>query len=181
MDFGTLVGSWSGAAQAIVAGILAFAAIVTMIRISGKRTVAKWNAFDLIVTVALGSMLATTIVSETVPLLTGVAAILLLIAAQFAITWLSVRVSLVSSIVKSEPALLLRDGLLDRRMMRRERVTEQEVLTAARRRGFGDLREIAAIVLETDGSFSVLGRISDDAGHSTLEGVRGALKSAPPE
>ncbi|HEX7706148.1 MAG TPA: YetF domain-containing protein [Thermoanaerobaculia bacterium] len=181
MDFSTLIGSWSGAAQTVIGGLLAFAALVTMIRISGKRTVAKWNAFDLIVTVALGSTLATTIVSGTVPLLTGLAAFLLLIAAQFAITWLSVRTAVVRNVVKSEPSLLVRQGNFDRDMMRRERVTEQEVWTAARRRGFGDLRDVAAIVLETDGSFSVIGRITDDAGFSTLQGVRGAPRSVPPE
>lgn len=58
--------------------------------------------------------------------------------------------------------------------MRRERVTEDEVLTAARRRGFGNLREVHAIVLETDGSFSVIGSIADDAAYSTLRGVHGA-------
>lgn len=48
------------------------------------------------------------------------------------------------------------------------------MLTAARRRGFGDLRQVHAIVLETDGSFSVIGGIAEDVEYSTLRGVHGA-------
>jgi uncharacterized membrane protein YcaP (DUF421 family) len=146
---------------------------VVLLRLSGKRTVAKWNAFDLIVTVALGSALATPILSGDVSLIKGVAAFAALIGAQFTITWLSVRVPLVRQAIKSRPALLVRNGDFQREMLRRQRVTEDEVRTAIRRRGFGDVREVRAVVLETDGSFSVIGSLTDEIEYSTLRGVDG--------
>ena len=174
MDIQSIFGSWSDAARAVISGLLAYAALVALVRISGKRTVAKWNAFDLIVTVALGSTLGSTIVSGTVPVMQGAGAFVVLIALQFAITWTSVRWHFIHRLIKAEPALLLRDGRLEDETMRRERVTEDEVLTAARRGGFGDLRQVHAIVLETDGSFSVIGSIADDVAYSTLRGVQRA-------
>jgi uncharacterized membrane protein YcaP (DUF421 family) len=174
MDIQSILGNWNDAAQAVLSGLLAYVAIVALVRVSGKRTVAKWNAFDLIVTVALGSTLATTIVTPTVPVMQGIGAFFVLIALQFAITWASVRVSFIHRIIKAQPVLLVRNGRLEHETMRHARVTEDEVLTAARRRGFGDLRHVHAIVLETDGSFSVIGGIPDELEYSTLRGVHGA-------
>ena len=91
-------------------GTLAYVALVLFIRISGKRTLTKLNAFDLVVTVALGSTLATVLLNDSVALAEGVLAMALLIFLQFVITWLSVRSPWFESLVKSEPTLLLHRG-----------------------------------------------------------------------
>jgi uncharacterized membrane protein YcaP (DUF421 family) len=58
--------TWSGLARVLVAGICAYAALVLMLRVSGKRTFSKMNAFDFIVTVALGSTLSGVLLSKDV-------------------------------------------------------------------------------------------------------------------
>lgn len=82
---------WNGIARTLVVGMLAYLGLVVMLRLSGKRTLSKLNAFDLVVTVALGSILATILLSREVPLADGLVAFVLLIALQFAVTWTSVR------------------------------------------------------------------------------------------
>lgn len=147
---------WSGIARTIVVGTLAYAFLVLSLRVSGKRTLAKLNAFDLVVTVALGSTLATILLSEDVALAEGVTAFVLLIALQYGVTFLSVRSKPFSRALRSEPTLLLRDGEPLADAMRRARVTREELETVVRsggRRGFGG---IAAVILESDGSFSVI-------------------------
>lgn len=148
--------SWSGVVRVLVVGVLAYVALVAWLRITGKRTVSKWNAFDLIVTIALGSTLATVLLSSSVALVEGVVAMGLLIMLQYVITWLSVRSTRVRGLVKDSPTLLLRDGAMCEATMRRQRVTESELLAAVRARGHASLGELAAVVLETDGTFSVL-------------------------
>ena len=101
---------WTGLGRVLIVGTLAYAALVLFLRISGKRTLTKLNAFDFIVTVALGSTLATVLLSESVALAEGALAMALLIALQFAITWLSVRAPWFRALVKSEPTLIFRDG-----------------------------------------------------------------------
>ncbi|WP_141743910.1 hypothetical protein [Streptomyces sp. EN23] len=68
------------------------------------------NAFDLAVTVALGSTLATILLNRQVTVAQGAAALVSLVLLQFATAWASVRFRSVRSLVKAEPALLLRDG-----------------------------------------------------------------------
>ena len=141
---------------------------------AGKRTLSKMNAFDFVVTVALGSTLASILLSKEVTLLQGGAAFALLIALQFAVTWTSVRVAWVRRFVTGEPSLLLFRGQLQPGVMRRTRVTEDEVRTAVRRAGLRSFDEAEAVVLETDASFSVIAR-NEQGRHeeiASLAGVR---------
>jgi uncharacterized membrane protein YcaP (DUF421 family) len=163
---------WTGIWRTLLVGALAHAALIALVRISGKRTLAKMNAFDLIVTVALGSTLATILLSEDVALAEGVTAFGLLIGLQLAITWLSVRTRVVPSLVKSTPTLLVFRGQQLDDAIRAQRVSEEEVLQAVRQQGFASVADVHAVVLETDGSFSVIGSASQD-GDSALRNVAG--------
>lgn len=144
-------------ARTALVGVLAYAALIAILRASGKRTLSKMNAFDLVVTVALGSTLATILIDKSVTLAQGVLALGLLVALQFAITWTSVRVAWVRRMVTGEPMLLAREGRCLPQALRRARVTEEEVLAAVRGAGLAGLADARAVVLETDGSFSVVG------------------------
>ena len=151
--------SWWDLLQIVVVGTLAYGALVLLLRISGKRTLAKMNAFDLVVTVALGSTLATVLLSSEVSLSEGVLALVLLCSLQYAIAFVSVRSPRFREIIKSEPALLLHRGEYLRSAMRRERVSEDEIRAAIRSAGKNGPESVAAVVLETDGSFSVIPEI----------------------
>jgi uncharacterized membrane protein YcaP (DUF421 family) len=146
-------------------------ALVILLRISGKRTLSKMNAFDFIVTVALGSTLATMLLSKDVALAEGILAFALLIGLQFAITWLSVRVPFINRLVKSEPRMVLYRGQLLHEAMRAERVIEAEVRAAVREQGIAALDAVEAVVLETDGSFTVVER-SDQSDTTALAGLQ---------
>jgi uncharacterized membrane protein YcaP (DUF421 family) len=149
--------SWSALARVLLIGTLAYVGVILLLRLSGKRTLAKWSAFDFIVTIALGSTLATIIVSKQVALAEGVAALGLLIGLQFAISWMSTRVTWIRRLTKSDPAYLYRSGAFVAERLRSERVTRSEVLAAVRGAGLASMHDVAAVVLETDGSVSVIG------------------------
>jgi uncharacterized membrane protein YcaP (DUF421 family) len=154
--------SWNGLVRVLVVGTLAYVALILLLRASGKRTLSKMNAFDFVVTVALGSTLATVLLSKDVALVEGVVAFALLVCLQFVVTWLSVRAKAVGRLVKSEPALLFFKGEFLSHTMKRERVTRAEAESAVRQHGGGSLAAVLAIVLETDGSMSIIERKEDD-------------------
>jgi uncharacterized membrane protein YcaP (DUF421 family) len=153
--------TWSGLLRVVVVGPLAYLALVLFLRISGKRTLTKLNAFDLVVTVALGSTLSSIVLTKSVALLEGILALATLIALQYAVTWSSVRSPWVEALIKAEPTLLSHRGVLVEGAMRRQRMTRDDVLSALRSEGLDDLSQAAAVVLETDGSISVLKSLSD--------------------
>ena len=161
--------NWYGLARPLVVGVAAYIGLIVLLRATGKRTLSKMNAFDLVVTVALGSTLATVLLTKDVALLEGLVGFAVLILLQLAVTWLSVRSALVRRLVRSEPALLYFRGAFVRAALRAERVTESEVLQAVRSSGRGGLEQVEAVVLESDGSMSV---VSAGAGSgSALKGV----------
>lgn len=147
---------WQGVLRVLVVGTLAYGTLILMLRVSGKRTLSKMNAFDLIVTVALGSTLATVLLSGDVPLVEGILALALLVGLQFVITWLSVRSPRFQHVIKAEPTLLVRDGQLLPEAMRQQRVTNEEIHAALRKSGRKDLEGVHAVILETDGTLAVI-------------------------
>ena len=148
--------SWSGVGRVLLVGSLAYFALVFILRVSGKRTLSKLNAFDLVVTVALGSTLATVLLSKDVALVEGVVAFALLIFLQYVMAWWSVRSHRFETLIKSEPTLLVRSGEFLERAMRQQRITREEVEAAMRGDGTRSPADVAAVVLETDGSISVI-------------------------
>ncbi len=148
--------TWFGLLRVLVVGTAAYAALVLLLRASGKRTLAKLNAFGLVVTVALGSTLATVLLTESVALAEGLLAFVLLVGLQYAVAWLSVRSPRFDALVKSEPSLLLHRGRFLDGAMRRQRVTREEVVSALRSSGLARPGDAAAVVLEADGSLSVV-------------------------
>lgn len=169
--------SWHDLLRILVVGFCAYAGLILLLRTTGKRTLSKMNAFDLVVTVALGSTLATVLLSSDVSLAEGLLAFALLCLLQFGVAYISVRSERFQSLVKAEPALLFFDGRFLGEALRKERVTEEEVLAAVRAQGTADLSAVEAVVLETDGSFSVLAAPAEGA-VDTLRHVR--RHAAPP-
>ncbi len=162
---------WEGPARVVVAGVLAYVALIVLFRVTGNRTLSKMNAFDFVITVAFGSALASVMLSDGVVLAEGVTALALLVVLQFVVTFASVRAGWVKRVATGEPRLLFAGGEMLRGAMRRARVTEDEVRAAARAQGVSSMASVAAVVMETDGSFSVIPASGGEP--TSLRGVRG--------
>ncbi len=147
---------WQGVVRTLIVGLLAYVCLVTFLRISGKRTLAKLNAFDLVVTVALGSTLSAILLQEDIALAEGATALALLILMQYLVAFFSVRSRGFARAVRSEPSLLARKGELCPATMKSERITEEEVMSAIRSGGGSELGSAEAVVLESDGTISVV-------------------------
>lgn len=148
--------SWSSVGRVAGTTAMAYATLIFFLRLSGNRTLSKLNAFDLVVTVALGSTLATVILSKDVALMDGLLALALLIGLQYAVAWFGVRAPAFYRLVKNEPTLLFYEGTFLEVALRRARITRDEVLAAVRSQGVEGLTDLRAVVLETDGSLSVV-------------------------
>lgn len=171
---GVFFDGWGEVARVLVMGVCAYLALILLLRLTGKRTLSKMNAFDLVVTVAIGSTLATILLSREVSLAEGVTALGLLVFLQYAIAWLSVRSSLVDRLVKAQPRLLFYRGEFLHQALLAERVNEDEVLAAVREQGCPSLDHVEAVILETSGIFSVLRRGADADPSALLQPVGGA-------
>lgn len=162
--------AWIDIVRVLLVGSAAYVTLIVVLRISGKRTLAKLNAFDLVVTVAVGSTLATILLNTDVSFAEGATAFALLATLQFLAATVSSRLQAGRSVLTARPTLLVSQGRLLDDALRRQRVSADEIRQAIRSTGQGDVGRIAAVVLETDGSLSVIA--SDEVGDwSALAGV----------
>lgn len=162
----------AGILRTLAVGAAAYVWLILVLRVSGKRTLAKLNAFDLVVTVALGSTLATILLSSDVAWAEGATAFALLAGLQFAVASVTSRWPAARAVTTASPTVLLRDGSPLPDALRDQRVTEAELRQACRSSGAGDLDLVAWVVLETDGSLSVITREQAGDG-SALQDVPG--------
>lgn len=147
--------NWHSLLRIVVIGVCSYAALIAMLRLSGKRTLSKMSAFDMIVTIALGSTLSSVIIDKDTVLAEGLTALALLVLLQMSVSWLSMQSKTISDIVHAEPTLLLHKGRFCREAMNSVRVTQKEIEQALRHEGYTD-PEGKSIVMETNGTMNVI-------------------------
>lgn len=151
--------------------VLIFAFIIFLTRLVGKRGVSKMNSFDWIVTVALGSIVAAGLVSPD-DFGPALIASFVLVSLQWCLTRLSLKTGWIEPLLKANPTLLVRDGEICQAGQDKTHVTNSEIYAAARGAGLAKLSDVRAMILETDGSFSVIpcsANIPDNFEDSTLQ------------
>jgi uncharacterized membrane protein YcaP (DUF421 family) len=160
-----LLSDWPELLRMLVVGTLAYAALLILLRSFGKRALAKMSAYDFVTTVALGSALASAVLSKDATIDKVVIAFALLLSLQRLAAWLSIRWERMRVLINNEPTLLVRDGALLPRAMNRERVSHSDIEAAVRSSGQCDLAQVSAVILETDGSMSVV--VTEDGASGT--------------
>ncbi len=173
IDSSMFFDGWRGIVRVLVLGTIGYAALILILRLSRKRTLAHMNVFDFVCIIVMGELLAISIVSDEIPLAKGLVAVALIVGLQTLLSWFTTRSKAVEQFVNGEPALLYHRGRFLHDSMRAQRVTEKEVLAAARLAGVTDLGDVEAVVLETDGEFSVA-HFGAPRKDSTLRDVPGA-------
>lgn len=151
--------NWEGMIRIVIQTILAYFSMVIFLRITGKRTLSKMNAFDFVVTVAMGSTLATVALSKKLPIAEGALAIFILIGLQYAIAWLSVRSKTIKNLITSRPKLIVYKGEVVNNALKKERISKEDLNLALRKSGQSQLEDVDAIILETTGDITVMPQI----------------------
>ena len=156
----------------IITAPVIYILIIINIKLMGKRTTSQLNSFDWLVTVAMGSIVASVVMQKDIPLLNALLAIVILMGLQFLITKLIFHYPFWKDMVRAQPRLLLFEGKYMMANMQKERIVKAEILAAVREKGFADLTDVYAVVMETDASLSVIKK-KEYSAISTLSDVMG--------
>ncbi|MBZ4034247.1 DUF421 domain-containing protein [Flavobacterium sp. 17A] len=158
---------WQGIIRAAVTTVTAFLTLFLFVRISGKRTLAKLNAFDFIVSIALGSTLSD-IMLATIPVTEGAVVLLLIILLQYIFAWLARSSAQMEKIINTEPRIVFYDSRFIEKTMVAETITKEEIYSAIRAAGIDQISEVRAVVMELNGTLSVVKKSSVE-GPSSLD------------
>jgi uncharacterized membrane protein YcaP (DUF421 family) len=133
-----------------------YAVLVALVRLVGLRSFSKMSSFDFAMTIAVGSILASTALSETPSLGDGAAALASVFALQAVVSWLRRRTRWADRVVDNEPVVLMAGSRMLHDNLRAARVTENDVWAKLREANVLDPAEVRAVVMETTGDLSVL-------------------------
>ncbi|MBV7280957.1 DUF421 domain-containing protein [Corynebacterium sp. TAE3-ERU30] len=148
--------SWFPIIRALAVGTASYVTLLFFLRIAGARSLAKLNAFDFLVTVAIGSILSTAMVTKDLSYATGIVAIAILLTLQYVVAKVIRHSTALREIVTADAIVVVRDGVMLDAGMKKARVGTADIYQAARSAGRGDLSQIAAMIVETDGTISVI-------------------------
>ena len=138
----------------LIRSLVVFGFIWLVMRVGGRREVAQLSAFDMILLVTLGDLIAQGVVQEDYSLTTMAIAVSTFTLASIALSTLGYRAPGLRPLLVGRPRIVVRDGEPDLDVLHGERMSLDDVREAAREQGIRSLREIELAVLETDGSFS---------------------------
>lgn len=169
-------------ADSLLAGLLlsglALAVIIALVRAIGLRSFSKMTAFDFVITLATGSLLATASgASSWSGFLQALVAIAALMGVQVALAFGRRRSHLVIGLVDNQPLLLMRDGVFIDDAMAESRVSPGDVYAKLRGANIQSMSEVRAVILETTGDISVLH--GETVAPELLRHVRGADIGSP--
>ena len=139
--------------------------VLVLLRVAGKRELGQMTPFDLVVILVIANAVQNAMTGGDNSLIGGMIAAATLTAVNIAVGRWGSRVPLFRRLVASEPTLLLQDGKPIKEHLDRERIDIQELEMAARQHGIPDLAEVAAAVLEEDGSISIIPKKGGQIGH----------------
>lgn len=154
---------WGGVGVAVgvaVAAASLYAVVIVATRLNGLRSLAQFSAFDFVMTVSIGTTVATTALSPSVAVVDGVAVVVVLFGLQSTISLLRRRVRL-QRLVDNQPLVLMVGDQLVEASLGEARMTAGDVFAKLREEGVRQLDEVAVVVLERTGSISVVRRGQD--------------------
>ena len=140
----------------VIGLVCIYAAVIVATRIAGLRSFAKMSSFDFAMTVAVGTLIASTAIARDPPLLQGLVALAMLYLLQFTVARLRLRFERFASWIDNTPVLLVENGRVIDDNLRRERITHEELRSAVRAAQLSSMSQVAAAVMETTGDISII-------------------------
>lgn len=156
MDYSWLTTSWSSILMVILTTIGIYITLITYTRLAGLRSFSKMSSFDFAMTVAIGSLIASTILTKDPPLIQAMVALAMLYILQMTVARLRGKSKSVIYAVDNQPLLLMRGSEILEDNLKEAKVTQDDLRAKLREANVTQLSQVKAVVMEATGDISVL-------------------------
>jgi uncharacterized membrane protein YcaP (DUF421 family) len=144
--------------ELIVRGVIVYAFLLLLLRLSGKRQVGQLAPFDLVLLLVLSNAVQNSMNGGDNSLLGGLISATTLIILNFSLGYISYRSKRVEALIEGRPQILIHNGVLFEDVMRRAQLTHHELNAALRQAGCAAIEEVHSALLENNGVISVVPR-----------------------
>lgn len=142
----------------VLRAVVIFFVIWVITRAVGRRELSSMEPFDLILLVVIGDLVQQGVTQSDYSLTGAIVVIATIAFLTVAMSYLSFRVPRLRPVLEGEPLVLVQDGRVIDRNLRRERITIEELRSEARQNQIDDLADVRFAVLETNGRISFIER-----------------------
>ena len=160
----------------LIRTIILFVSISAAVRLMGRRTVGELQTSELVTTLLLSDLAAVPMQEIGIPLLGGIIPIAALVVMEITSSFLTVRFGVINRFLNGRPMVVVCDGVPDRQVLRRLRMTNEDLFESLRKKDVFDIEDVRYAIVETDGQLSVLLRSRAQPPTAQDAGV-----SVPPE
>lgn len=169
-----LLDDWNTLLITVLSTILIYVAIIVITRINGLRTFAKMSSFDFAITIAIGSLIASTMLIKNQSVANGIVGLVVLIGLQAFVAFLRKRNDKFESIMTNTPVLLMEGTKILYKNLEATRVSQSDLYAKLREANVTHLEQVIVVVLETTGEMSVLhkGEPGDTISKELMKNVR---------
>ena len=136
----------------------AYLVVLFVIRLIGRRTASQQAPMDMVVLFMFGGMSVSAVLGDDHSFVGAMSALFTVGLMHVGVSWLRIRFVWLERVLDGTPIVVFRTGRFDETAMRRLRMQQADVRTAARQQGLDDLDAVAVAVVERDGTISVLER-----------------------
>lgn len=165
-----LFDGWKSVLRIAIMCMLAYPFLIVLLRFFGKRSLSNVNIFDFVITVTYGATLGSIITSDKMSFADGVVVLFMLTLLQYIVSKLSVNSKGFADLIKSNPSFIYHDGKFYEKSMHKHRIRKDDLRGKVRQQGLSSFEQVEAIVLEGDGSLSIIKK-GDTQSKDALEGV----------
>ena len=141
---------------ALIRTLILYFFIMIGLRLMGKRQIGELEPGELVLTMMISDLATVPMQDFGIPLLSGIIPILTLLSASMLLSQLSLKSVRFRELLCGTPAILIRDGVLQQSVMKKNRYTLDELLEELRGQGFSGIEAVKYAVLENSGHLSVL-------------------------
>ena len=147
-------------AELLLRAVVVYVALLVMVRLSGKRTVAQFTPFDLVVVMLISEATQGALVAEDASIVGGLIVAATLLALNYGLGFATARNRALDRLVEGKPVLIARDGSIYLDALRRQNISEADFREAMRKHSIVRDEQIRFAFLETDGRITIIDRES---------------------
>ncbi len=138
-----------------IRAIILYIIVIFSVRIMGKRQIGELQPSELVITILVSNIATLPLEDLNIPLTMGILPILSLVCFEVLMSWVTMKSKKIRHIVSGTPKVIIRDGILDQKVIKDLRYSVDDIMTSLRSNNIFDISQVQYAVVETNGSVSV--------------------------
>lgn len=140
----------------VIRAMIIYVSVIIAVRIMGKRQIGELKPHELVITVLVSQVASIPLEDNSIPLLSTLVPIMIFVAFEIIVSVISMKSLGFRNLIQGKPIVVIKNGKLDEKQMKRLRLTMDDLIDAIRQKDVFDISTVREAVVETNGSVSVL-------------------------